>query len=423
MPRKKKTTNILFWRLQQMQKNGSNLGDRAISDAMFESLAKEIPNYKFFVFSRNQEFLPMDYNLEGINIFSLKGFFKTFQILWTADVLILGGGTIIQNKSSGAVILFNFSLPLLALLLQKKLACYAIGIGGSKELSAWGRWLTRLILNHCCMITLRDEESFQMLQTIGVTKPFQVTADAAFTLNPAGHSETMTLLQKTSLNIEDSRPIIAVSLRRVFHRKGGILPVSLKIKWGLMREWETKIDSFKNEIALVLDEIITRHNAQLLFIPMYTGKSFFSPRDDLFTEDVILRMKTKDQTVLIKDRLTPAQFKGIMAFTDLLIGVPFHSLLIASSMGIPVVSLSYADKNVRFMKILELDEFSIDLRDATQTLDQSKLLELVNTALRDKEILAQHIRQKIEPLKTKCSQNTQIFKKVIEKNLNEKNNE
>jgi polysaccharide pyruvyl transferase WcaK-like protein len=46
---------------------------------------------------------------------------------------------------------------------------------------------------------------------------------------------------------------------------------------------------------------------------------------------------------------------------DACIGIRFHSLVLATSMGVPTMTLAYAHKNHSIMDQLGLGEFSIDL--------------------------------------------------------------
>ncbi|MGA1842011.1 MAG: polysaccharide pyruvyl transferase family protein [bacterium] len=406
--------NILFWRLQQMQRSGSNIGDRAISNAMFSAISKAVPDARFFVYTRNPEFLPSEYNCEGINIFNIKGFINGIRVLAKADLVILGGGTIIQDKSSKMVIIFNLSFACLALLFRKKVMCYAIGIGGKSEISPFGRWLARMVLNRCAMITLRDTESAKMSEEIGVTRPPTfITADAAVLHRQAPPEKIDLILEELGIKPDD-RPLIAISLRRVFHRTGGILPVSVKIKFGLMNNnWEKKIKIFKNKVANICDELIERYNAILIFVPMYTGESFFSPRDDIFTQKVVARMKHKSATRILKKHYTPAQIKGLFSMVDLVIGVPLHSVILATTAGTPAISLCYADKNIRYMRMIGMEDITLDLRKFNNTLEKEKLMNLVDYCLKNKGPLTLKLKKRINLLKQECEKNASLLLDVL----------
>lgn len=406
--------NILFWRLQQMQRSGSNIGDRAISNAMFLAISKAVPDARFFVYTRNPEFLPSEYNCEGINIFSIKGFIKGIRILSRADLLILGGGTIIQDKSSKLVIIFNLSFACLALLFRKKVMCYAIGVGGKNEISPFGKWLAKMVLNRCAMITLRDSESAKMSKKIGVIRPPSfITADAAVLQREASPENINLILNELGIKV-GNRPLIAISLRRVFHRTGGFLPVSVKIKLGLMNnKWQSKINIFMDKLVNICDELIEHYNAFLIFVPMYTGESFFSPRDDIFTQKVVERMEHKAATRILKKLYTPEQIKGLFSKMDLVIGVPLHTVILATTAGTLAISLCYADKNIRYMRMIGMEDITVDLRKFDNSLEKEKFMDLVDYCLRNKGPLTLKLKKRISLLKQECEKNISLLLKVL----------
>lgn len=407
--------NILFWRLQQMQRRGANLGDRAISDAMFDAIAKAVPDHRFYVFSRNPEFLPAKYNTFSINIFSLKGVFHGFKALLNADLIILGGGTIIQDKSSKAVIAFNMAFPLLALLLRKKIMCYAIGLGGSKEISSWGKWMSRIVLNRCAIITLRDAESAETLQNLSITKtPYKVAADAAILLNGSSDEEARRLLGESGMKLNNG-PLIAISVRRVFHRTGGVLPVSIRIRLGLMgKEWEQKLDSFLISMARFLDKVVKRYNAHLLFVPMYTGKSFFSTRDDLVTQKVVDHMVHKEAVAILKKAVTPAQIKAVFKLTNLVIAIPLHAAILATTALTPAISLCYADKNFRYMKLLGMEDLLVEANNPNKSFEWDRLQYLVHYCLNHQEELKKKLAIEVPILEKKCHSNIAALLQALE---------
>lgn len=408
------TTNILFWRLQQFQRSGSNLGDRAISDAMFASISEAVPSAKFYVYTRNREFLPPQYNVEGINILSVTGIFKGLRALLKADIVILGGGTIIQDKSSKLVIVFNLSFAVIAILLRKKVMCYAIGLGGADEISRSSRWLSRFVLNRCKMITLRDPESAEMLEEIGVRRAAHiVTSDAAVLLKQAADEDITDLLNSLPINRRANK-VVAISLRRVFHRSGGILPVSVKIKMGLMgRQWQIKIEEFKNEMASIIDEIIEKYSAHIIFVPMYTGESFFSPRDDLFIESVVFRLKNHRSATILKEGYSPSQIKTLFSHVDLVIGVPLHAVVLAITAGTPAISLGYADKNVRFMRMIGMEEMLVDVRQFGTKIERDKFMELVDFCFKNAEQIKHSLKGKNNLLREKCQKNTLALLSIL----------
>ena len=82
------------------------------------------------------------------------------------DVLISGGGSLLQDVTSKNGILYYLGIIKLAQLLGKKVMVYAQGIGPIRE--PRNRKLTAKILNKVQAITVRDFESRTELLEMGI---------------------------------------------------------------------------------------------------------------------------------------------------------------------------------------------------------------------------------------------------------------
>jgi polysaccharide pyruvyl transferase WcaK-like protein len=100
----------------------------------------------------------------------------------------------------------------------------------------------RLIANKVDLITLRDQESADLLHDIGVTRPpLKITADPVFYLaSPDRSSDDLSLLIDTKGN----KPLIGVSVR----------------KWA-------PLEGYQKKLAVVLDSL-AQQGYQIVFIPM-----------------------------------------------------------------------------------------------------------------------------------------------------------
>ncbi|MGI6649378.1 MAG: polysaccharide pyruvyl transferase family protein [Bacillota bacterium] len=107
------------------------------------------------------------------------------QTLRRADLLISGGGSLLQDVTSWRSILYYLGIVTLALILGQPVMFYAQGIGPIRR--PWARWLTRVIANRVRLITVRDQDSLNELKHLGVTKPpVYVTADPVLGMRAAG---------------------------------------------------------------------------------------------------------------------------------------------------------------------------------------------------------------------------------------------
>ena len=90
------------------------------------------------------------------------------QILWgiiDSNVLISGGGSLLQNSTSSLSLLYYLGIIFLAKLLGTKVIIFAQGIG-----PIYGKWwqrLTRFVLKRCDLVTVRDIYSQRILKMDG----------------------------------------------------------------------------------------------------------------------------------------------------------------------------------------------------------------------------------------------------------------
>ena len=99
------------------------------------------------------------------------------------DLFLSGGGSLLQDVTSAHGIFYYLGVVRMAQLRGKKTMFIAQGLGPLKR--ARSRRLVKSVANRLGAVTVRDEESAQLLREIGVTKPpIEVTADPALLLSP-----------------------------------------------------------------------------------------------------------------------------------------------------------------------------------------------------------------------------------------------
>lgn len=244
-----------------------------------------------------------------------------------ADLFICGGGSLFQDATSArSVIYYLGQFWYCSRIAKTKSAVYAQGIGPLSR--RWVRILTAKILDNASLITLRDFESAQLLQQIGVREPrIEVTADPAFALPRIGREAGKHYLRERGIG---SAPLIAICPRRWRGFDGNESVI-------------TAVSTFTSEIG-----------AAALFIPM------FPLQDSGLTSKMAAGCPAFVDGGLLND------YRGIrkaIAGSDLLISTRLHGLIFAVREGIPAIGISYDPKVESFCKMcgipyLEITDFS-----------------------------------------------------------------
>jgi len=177
-----------------------NTGDEAILSAILKDLRALRPDLDLHVVSGNPSETASRYRVRAVLWSDIQAIIEHAQ---ACDLILLGGGgifhdywgaqanTLLTAKHAG--IPFFSGFPLLAWLLDKPCMIYAAGVG--PLFSDEGKELTRLAFELVDVATVRDAESRQILQTLGLSvDKIRVTADPAFNL-PIDEAGARTVLQ------------------------------------------------------------------------------------------------------------------------------------------------------------------------------------------------------------------------------------
>src|SRR3990172_2085914 len=168
----------------------ANRGDAAVLAGTLASIPETIPEAVVAVASDRPAVTARQHNVQAVRRRSLAFLFA----LVRADVVLWGGGQLVQNASSKPFLFLQLSFLAAALLLRKKVVCYGQGVGPVS--GALSRLCTRLALDRLSAVSVRDHASARRLASLGVEHPrLRVTADPSFCLPPASGVETEVLLR------------------------------------------------------------------------------------------------------------------------------------------------------------------------------------------------------------------------------------
>lgn len=292
-----------------------NAGDEAMLAAILEAILEVIPNADITVISGN----PKDtMRKHGVNAIPRLSPVAVYKAIKQCDLLISGGGSLLQDVTSDRSLYYYLSIIRLAAMFNKKIMLYAQGIGPLTRDMA--KKSVGKVLNLVDLITVRDEISRQELVALGVTKPpIHVTADAVLSMHPVDSLLGKRLLKDYTL--KGVSPKIGVSLRRWKH--------------------ET---AYRIDLARALDALHEECNGNIIFIPMQ------HPADT--NEAFAVAKLMKHEPIILEKSYTTTELLALAGSMDLLIGVRLHALVFASLMEKPVIGISYDPKIDNFLHMI-----------------------------------------------------------------------
>ena len=289
-----------------------NAGDEAMLAAMIEVLSDLDPKVNITVISAKPQDTMQRHGVRAVSWISLPDIWRALR---NADLLLSGGGSLLQNVTSGRSLYYYMGIIFLARLAGTPVMLYAQGIGPiyghvARRLMSW-------IGNHVNLITVRDHGSLGELESLDIHVPhIEATADPVLAIHPVDKEIGRSVLK--AYHADGAKPVVGISVR----------------EW---REWK----HYKEVLAEAADRITKELGARVVFLPMQ------------YPEDVRAAQRIADMTqqkvTVLDDEYTTSELLSIVGNMDLLLAVRLHALIFAGVMGVPMIGISYDPKVDRFM--------------------------------------------------------------------------
>lgn len=293
----------------------ANAGDEAMLAAMIEALTDIEPNINITVISGNPEDTRQRHGVAAVYRLNYP---EIARVLAKSQLLISGGGSLLQDVTSDRSLYYYLSIMMLAKKMGKPVMLYAQGIGPVRGALAQGAM--RYIGNMVDLITVRDEGSYEELKRLKVTlPPIHITADPVLAMHPVDKLIGRSILKQYGQ--EGVAPLIGISVR----------------EW---KDW----GHFKQVIAHAADRMIDELGAKVVFIPMQW------PDDLGVSEKIAGRMKNKAS--VLPGEYTTGELLSLVGNLDMLIGIRLHALIFAAVMHVPMAGISYDPKIERFLETI-----------------------------------------------------------------------
>lgn len=349
----------------------ANSGDEVILHAMLGALREAVPGLEATVLSKDPARTARETGALSVRRDSVP---EVLRALKGADLLISGGGSLLQDATSRKSIIYYLGIVALAKLLGRPVFFYAQGFGPVR--TALGRLLVRLVANRADIITVRDPDSLEEMRSLGVTRPpGMVTADPVLGLETG------------LVDRERGKKILAA----LGAAEGPVAGFSI-------RPWKSHL-SYREAVARAADALV-REGWQVLLVPMH------DPGDIECCLDVASRMKEKP---LFLERWR--DFKDLLAVIanlDLAMGMRLHFLIFAALFGVPLIGLTYDPKVNRFLQSVGLPP-GLDVAN----LNEAELDRRVREVLADREEISEKIIKQVNLLREEALKNAQMVAKLL----------
>ncbi|BAL80881.1 polysaccharide pyruvyl transferase CsaB [Caldisericum exile] len=324
-----------------------NLGDEAIKNVIEKELTRLNIEPIFLTKSKNKENEIIRTNL-----------FEILNEIKVSEIFISGGGGLLQDKTSSRSLYYYLSLLTIPKFFKKYSIVFAQGIGPiTKNID---KKLLKSVLEKVDLITVRDNESKDLLKSIGVKKEIHVTQDLAFLYEPQ-------IYKKFTFD----EPY------NVFQIKGN-----------------ERFDV--EELADIVRFMHYKTECETILVPFYKDV------------DLDIAKKVEEKTkfkVVIPENIDDVF--SIFSGAQSIVGMRYHSVVFSLLLKKPVLPIFYDEKVQNISNYFEIE--GIDLRD----LKLSNFSRIFTKFLKEKDNFESKIKDKVIKAKEDAKRNFELLLQLI----------
>lgn len=277
----------------------NNAGDEILLEATINLLNSVYISPNITAITYSVQNTKEKHNINGI---SRNKYFQIVKGIKEADIVVGGGGSMLQNVTSNRSLIYYLTILKLAKLMGKKVVLLGNGIGPLE--SKFATWITMRVLKSLDAIVLRAEDSFNLLKSFNVDNIY-LGNDLAFTLELEGEAK------------KNPKKIL-INLRKWFYE-----------------------DEFIHNIVKFI-KYLDNSGFDIYLVPFQQGN------DDLILKEVQDRLDC--QNVYFLDALDHYSLIDEISTAQLFIGMRLHGLVFSSICNTPFIGLSYDPKVSIFAK-------------------------------------------------------------------------
>ncbi len=300
-----------------------NAGDEAVLACALAQIRKVDSSIEVTVLSGDPAATARTYSVKSV----MRKGFGALRAIASSDLYVSGGGSLLQDTTSAASILYYLSLMAASKLFGRKYAVFANGIGPVKR--GWARNMVRMAIEGASSASVRDAGSSRFLSSIGVRREdILLSADPVFAIGQRGIEEVLSAVE------EASGSIAAGYLRQ----NAGRLAIIALRSWRGLEAGTSSLCSVTGSLKAAG------------FAPV--GLAFQPGYDEEPTRSALSRCG--GDVPLIACSFHPEVVAGIFSLAGITVGMRLHSLIMSAAAGVPAFGISYDPKVDALYEMLPL---------------------------------------------------------------------
>lgn len=305
----------------------------------------------------------------------------TARALMRADAVIVFDAVLFDRSLFNPLFNFMSSIHLMLPLAARRgipIIGYNVGVGPVNTPA--GRRMLKAIADRMAFITVRDQDSLDLLNEVGVENPrIRLAADAALNAPSLSPAEVEPIFRAAGLDRD--QPKLGINVNRYLDTWASAGRVSMG-REAFLDIYAEALAGFHREVPVPLVFVTTQHH------------------DVEITEALRRRLPATIPTAFIDNRRHDhAAIKGVLRHLDLLCGMRLHSLILASSERTPIAGITYQPKVGYYFRELEMADRTLSFDDFTAEKLRAHLLRAWN----DRAELSAALQKRIPVLQAKAA--------------------
>jgi len=312
-----------------------NTGDDAMMYSLLSELKTLRPEATFTVLSHKPAFVP-PCAIHSVEFVSEKQIFKLISNMAKSSSFILGGGTHLFDYGNQKNRIIRLTQLYLLISINKffKKRIYFIGVGIEQPTKFYGRFLIKHICNLADLITVRDSISFEVLQKMNIAPKFLHTFDLAALLMD---------------HLDHPKNTKAGAIKK--------LGVSILPFFEIYYNNVQKDNHLLKELAKGLNQWLDDDKKRSIYLFVFKGESL---DHDVYIINALRKLIYERERVrIIPYCPNPLTTLERVAECDAFVGMRYHSCIFSYLASLPMIIISYAQKNESLIKDIGLDSKAV----------------------------------------------------------------
>lgn len=361
-----------------------NSGDEAVLKSILTALEQEGQaagvDINPVVLSIDPEWTSAAYGVKSVHRMKLG---EVRQAIKDSDGLISGGGSLLQDATSPKTIPYYLGVLKIAQWLGKPTFIYAQGVGPVNRKLFYP--MIRSIFRKCTYISVRDMQSGELLQSMGISgEAVHVVPDPVMGLPLAeGKGVHLDSHSGSAFKENEAAPVSSIEEQRESSEEpvkpsslsSGETQGSLPVIGISVRYWHPERKELK-AVAEGLKALAEQRPVHLRFLP------FHQPDDIEASQFIADAMgdvyKNGSALSFYRDEKQPQDMLREVSRCDMILGMRLHSLIYAANQSVPLLGISYDPKINHFLKRLGSEPVG-----SSESLDPSVLKDQMLKLLHD----------------------------------------